>query len=110
MTPTEGGQHAAVTALADDKETLEAFREMRKAFQLAFCNPAGNLVLQKLAPFCRANESCAVPGDTDRTMLLEGRREVWLLIQNYLNLEPAELIALYQRRFIKIETGDDDNG
>ena len=108
MSTPEGAQHAAVTALADDHTTLEAFREMRKAFQLTFCNPPGNIVLQKLAPFCRANESCAVPGDTDRTMLLEGRREVWLMIQNYLNLEPAELVALYQRRFIKIETGDDN--
>lgn len=56
---------------------------------------AQNLVLADLAVFCRANETCAAPGDRDRSLLLEGRREVWLRIQQHLNLTPEQLYALY---------------
>jgi hypothetical protein len=68
----------------------------KRAFQLAFSatNPADVIVLEDLAKFCRATESCVVPGNHDKTLVLEGRREVWLRIQEYINLTPDQLYVL----------------
>lgn len=69
----------------------------RRAYQLVFGReqPAVIAVLEDLARFCRANESCAVPGNHDKSLLLEGRREVWLRIQQHLGLSDHQLFALY---------------
>jgi hypothetical protein len=48
-----------------------------------------------LAVFCRANETCAVPGDRDKTLMLEGRREVFLRIMQHRHLTPDQLFSLY---------------
>ena len=58
---------------------------------------AGEAVLADLAVFCRANESCVIPGDRDRTYVLEGRREVWLRIMDHLRLNTEELVQKYTR-------------
>ena len=60
-------------------------------------------VLADLAKFCRAHES-SFHADPRMHAVLEGRREVWLKIQNYLNLSPDELIELYKIR--DIQQGD----
>lgn len=57
-------------------------------------------VLQDLAKFCRANESTFLP-DSRAHAVLEGRREVWLRIQNHLNLSTEELWQKYGRRDIE---------
>lgn len=77
--------------------TLAFLSDRKKAYKLTFSlmNPASVRALADLAVFCRANESCVVPGDHDRTMLLEGRREVWLRITQHLNLSPEQLFDLY---------------
>lgn len=54
------------------------------------------IVLEDLAKFCRAAETCVVPGDRDKSLLLEGRREVWLRIQQHLHLTDEELMVLYK--------------
>lgn len=79
--------------------TLGFLRTRKKAYQLTFPfnNPAQRQVLEDLASFCRANESAAVPGDHDRTWALLGRQEVWLRIQQHLNLTPEQLMALYTK-------------
>lgn len=71
--------------------------ERRKAYQLTFndLSPAHKVVLTDLAFFCRANESCVVPGDRDKTLMLEGRREVWLRIQQHLQFSTDQLFQLY---------------
>ena len=52
-------------------------------------------VLSDLSKFCRANQSCF--GKDDRTTaVLEGRREVWLRIQNHLKFSEEELYEIYQ--------------
>jgi len=52
-------------------------------------------VLSDLAKFCRATQSCF--GKDDRTSaVLEGRREVWLRIQNHLKFSEEELYEMYQ--------------
>ena len=79
------------------------FIRERKVSYLAFKRIAGVPFLKDMAVFCRANETCVVKDengkiDTDRTLILEGRREVWLRIQNHFNLTPEQLLAIYDGR------------
>lgn len=80
------------------KQSIEAtfgFLKRRKAnYQLALKSPAGQEVLIDLAKFCRANETC-FNADPRMHAVLEGRREVWLRIQQHLNLSTPELFSLY---------------
>lgn len=78
-------------------EVLDFLRFRKRAYQLVFRKdqPAVMEVLEDLAKFCRANESCVVPGDRDRTLMLEGRREVWLRVQQHLGLTDEQLFSLY---------------
>lgn len=70
-------------------------RSRRRNYQLAFGSPAGREVLVDLARFCRANETCVIPNDRDKTLVLEGRREVFLRIQQHLNLTSEQLFDLF---------------
>jgi hypothetical protein len=78
-------------------EVMEFLSGRKRSYQLTFQlnQPANVAVMEDLAKFCRANESCAVPGDHDKTLMLEGRREVWLRIQQHLQLPPEILFSLY---------------
>jgi len=78
-------------------EALVVFGDCKRAYQLAFGTPAGAAVLADLAPFCRAQETCVVPGNHELTLVLEGRRETYLRIQDYLNLTPEELVKRFTR-------------
>jgi hypothetical protein len=78
-------------------EALQIFTDCKRAYQLAFGTVAGQAVLADLTPFCRAKETCVVPGDRDRTYVLEGRREVYLRIREYLELTPEQLVERYTR-------------
>lgn len=77
--------------------SFDFLRFRKRDYQLALgqLNVHDQRVLADLAKFCRANESCVVPGDRDMSLILEGRREVWLRIANHLNLTPAQLYAIY---------------
>ena len=55
------------------------------------------VVLAVLAKFCRADSSTFSP-DPHIAARLDGRREVWLLIQNYANLTPERLWEIYGRK------------
>jgi hypothetical protein len=78
--------------------TAKAILEDRqRAYILAFRTEAGKAILADLAAFCRANETCVVPGDRDRTYVLEGRREVYLRIQHHLDLTIDQLVPIYTR-------------
>lgn len=50
-------------------------------------------VLKDLARFCRAHDTAFHP-DPRLHAMLEGRREVWLRIQRFMNLSAEELWAL----------------
>lgn len=52
------------------------------------------LVLRDLARFCRAHASTGHP-DTHAAARLDGRREVWLRIQQHLQLDDETLWRLY---------------
>ena len=63
------------------------------AYRQTFKGPLAEAVLRDLAGFCRANES-TFHEDARLHAVAEGRREVWLRIQNHLNLSPADLWRL----------------
>lgn len=65
----------------------------QKAYQTIFSGPVAEKVLTDLAQFCRANQSTFHP-DPRVHALMEGRREVWLRIQNHLKLTPEQLWQL----------------
>ena len=69
--------------------------QLKTAYQLILADgPASRAVLLDLARFCRGDRSCWDP-DPRIHAALEGRREVWLRIQNYLHLSEEDLL---QRR------------
>ncbi len=78
-------------------EALVVFTDCKRAYQLVFNTPAGEAVLADLSPFCRARETCVVPGDRDRTWVLEGRRETYLRIRDYLDLTPEQLVDKFTK-------------
>lgn len=75
-------------------KALEFMRLRKRSYQLQFATSDGRLWLDDLARFCRANEPCFDLNDRKHA-LLEGRREVWLRIQNHLGLTPEQLLVLY---------------
>jgi hypothetical protein len=82
--------------------TLDFLRGRKQSY-LSFKAAAGVPFLRDLANFCRANETCVVKDkdgriDEKATLLLEGRREVWLRIQQHFNLTSQQLLALYSGR------------
>jgi hypothetical protein len=93
-----------------DEPKLRALEQGKRDFQLCFNTPAGQSVLMYFADFCRAAESCVAIGakgapiDLHRTLVLEGRREVFLEIQKFLNLQPEHLFLLATGR--PYRTGD----
>jgi hypothetical protein len=54
-------------------------------------------VLSDLAKFCRAGES-TFHTDPRVHAVLEGRREVWLRIQNHLKMDSETLYSLLERK------------
>jgi hypothetical protein len=79
------------------EQLLVIFTDCKRAYQAVFASEAGKAVMIDMAPFCRARETCVIPGDRDRTYVLEGRREVYLRIQDYLDLSPEQLVEKYTR-------------
>jgi hypothetical protein len=75
---------------------IKAFAFRKRYYQVCFGTPAGQFVLEDLLPFCRATESC-YHDDPRLHAVLEGRREVWLRIQNYMGLTPEQLMVLYSK-------------
>lgn len=89
--------------------TFGFLRTRKRAYQLALRSPAGQEVLHDLLRFCRGAETAAVPGDRDKTMMLLGRQEVWLRIQQHLNLTEQELFQLYAGNGIQIVAEENSN-
>lgn len=76
--------------------TMEYLVQRQRAYRSTY-NPkdrADLVVLKDLAKFCRANES-TFHEDHRIHARLEGRREVWLRIQQHLNLPPDQLWKLF---------------
>lgn len=67
------------------------------AYKKTFEGPLGEDVLKDLARFCRANVS-TFDADPRLHAVAEGRREVWLRLQQHLQLSPADLWRLTSGR------------
>lgn len=65
----------------------------RQAYITAFEGIPGEKVLADLAKFCRAHGSTGHP-DPYMAARMDGRREVWLRIQEHLNLSDEDLWKL----------------
>jgi hypothetical protein len=83
--------------------------DRQRAYALTFGEVAGQAILADLAVFCRANETCVVPGDRDKTYVLEGRREVYLRIRDHLDLTVEQLMEKYTRPAKGAISHDDDD-
>lgn len=77
--------------MRDAKGVLE---QRKRAYSLTFADVHGEAVLADLATFCKANEPCFHP-DPRVHALMEGRREVWLRIEQHLKLNPEQLLKVY---------------
>lgn len=66
----------------------------RTAYVRTFTGPMAEEVLQDLARFCRANQS-TFHADPRVHAVAEGRREVWLRIQQHLQLSDDQLWRVY---------------
>lgn len=84
------------------KEALEKTKSFlvrrQQAYQQTFSPESvfTKLVLEDLAKFCRANDTTFHP-DSRMNAVLEGRREVWLRIQQHTKLDPDQLWKTYGR-------------
>lgn len=77
------------------REHLLAFLKRRKmAYVTTFCNPVGEEVLRDLAKFCRAHTT-TFHADARLAAQLDGRREVWLRIQQHIQLNDDQLWRLF---------------
>jgi len=75
-------------------ETLDYLRERKAAYQLTFAGAHSERVMTDLRKFCRAEATC-FHADPRVHAVLEGRREVFLRIQEHLSLGLEDLAALY---------------
>lgn len=83
--------------LSEMKESALALLDRRRrSYQLTFRNPVGEQVLADLARFCRASET-TFHEDPRLHAVLEGRREVWLRVQKYLQLSAEEIYQLQRK-------------
>lgn len=67
------------------------------AYRTTFKGPLAEEVLKDLARFCRAHESTHDANERD-SLIFEGRRQVWLRVQEHLRLTPDQLWELYSGR------------
>jgi hypothetical protein len=85
------------------EDNLSKIKSLFKSRKLAYCrtfnkeDQADRAVLQDLAKFCRAYDSTFAKDDR-LSLMLEGRREVWLRIQQYLQLSNEEIYELHHVR------------
>lgn len=69
-------------------------RSRRLAYIRTFEGPVAAEVLADLAKFCRAHKSTA-HADPHMAARLDGRREVWLRLQQHLQLNDEDLWKLF---------------
>jgi hypothetical protein len=80
-------------------EVLDFLHLRKRAYRLCFSTPAGNEVLVDLSRFCRAVDT-TWSEDARHHARLEGRREVWIRIQQHLRLKDEQLYMLYNGKNI----------
>ena len=94
-----------------NENDIDAAAQYQAAYKLTFGSQSGQTVLRDLTSFCRGTETCVVaekgqPIDVHRSLILEGRREVFLRIQRAMNLTPEQLIALVTGQRLRLGETD----
>jgi hypothetical protein len=74
--------------------------ERVKAYNLAFRNPAGQIVLADLMTFCEIADEAPSTSNQFQQGRAAGRRDVALRVQEHLNLTHKELYAVLQGRSV----------
>lgn len=69
----------------------EILIERSQAYKQTFKGEPASKVMADLERFCHVNTTTHVDGDSHGTSQLEGRRQVWLRIQGYLNLREGQI-------------------
>lgn len=95
--------------------TMGFLQQRKRAYMISLGDPnnrAAQAVLKDLARFCYATDSCMV-ADVRVHAFNEGKRAVWLRIQQHLNLPEHDLYTLYggpkvDPQVIHQPNGDDD--
>lgn len=78
-------------------EWLQRLIQRRQpAYKQLFNSPVGAIVLADLAEFCRAHKT-TFHQNSRISDVLEGRREVWLRIQDHLKMSPDELYKVLEQ-------------
>lgn len=85
------------------KRLWERFYAYNKVFDRK--SPYVEVVLKDLSRFCRAHNS-TFHKDPRAHAMLEGRREVWLRIQEYLRMTPEEIYDLHVIKEINPDKGE----
>lgn len=81
----------------DDLKAKEHLQQRQRAYQKVFLSkdPANKAILEDLKYFCRAENTCFDP-DPRIHAVLEGRREVFLRIEQHLKYDIERLFSLYK--------------
>ena len=69
----------------------EGLIERSQAYKQCFDGEHAQRVLDDLGRFCHAYTTTHVVEDSHGTAQLEGRRQVWLRIQGYMNLDERQV-------------------
>ena len=99
-------------ATEGESRLFDFLKGQKQDFQLAWSNqPASERMLAALGKFCNANKTPTAYGkdgrvDAEQTYINLGRQEVWLFIQQHLNLTTQQLYRLYTGR--EFNPGDTD--
>lgn len=67
------------------------------AYHRTFAGVDADVVLADLEDFCHAYQTTLVPGDTHQSAMLEGRRQVFLHVFQYMRYDPAEIADMIAR-------------
>ncbi len=83
------------------KAIKELFRSRSTAYKQVFKKDDkwSTIVLLDLAKFCQAHDSTYQKDERLQTVL-EGRKQVWLRIQNYLQLDDEQLFNLHSVKYL----------
>lgn len=87
---------------------LDFLRDRKKGY-----HAIPQVVREDMAKFCCAFKDCVKlkpdgSVDVERTLILQGRREVWLRMEQHWNLTANELAVLYRATDPNAQENDDD--
>jgi hypothetical protein len=79
-----------------NKERLKFIFRRKSAYKVAFGGNSGKRVLADLKRYCRANKPTFSGEDSLKAAFLEGRRDVFLRIQEHIHISDQELHNLIE--------------